>query len=84
MSPPPLVIEKLYSWVATEADGGEGIAGYWMGQWMMPLIGADSARVESLRPYAQMVATETGRPVVLKMFDRGLAIDRVLPGGGVG
>jgi hypothetical protein len=33
-----------------------------------PLIGADLARVKSLRPYAQQVATATGRPVVLSHY----------------
>ncbi|HVB68007.1 MAG TPA: hypothetical protein VNE67_09150 [Acetobacteraceae bacterium] len=61
-------IERLYAWIATEADGGEGICGALFGLLQMPLIGADRERVESFRGYAEMIARERGCPVHLVEF----------------
>jgi len=36
----------------------------------MPLVGADMARVESLRPLARIIARETGKTVKLLYFVR--------------
>ncbi|HEY1878475.1 MAG TPA: hypothetical protein VGG68_00935 [Caulobacteraceae bacterium] len=53
----PRVIERLYAWIVTEADGGQGIPAFDRGDGLMlPMIGADSERIESLRPVAMRVA----------------------------
>lgn len=72
-------IEKLYAWVATEADGGEGVCGApipGLGG-MVPLIGADRARIESFRPYAEALRRMTGFPVRLKVFGSGVVLDEI-------
>jgi hypothetical protein len=61
-------IERLYAWVATEPDGGEGVCSMLLGGVQMPLIGADMARVESLAPHAALVARMSGYPVRLVEF----------------
>jgi hypothetical protein len=62
-------IERLYAWVATEADGGEGVCAMSMPDgMMMPLVGADMARIESLRAHARSVAVASGCPVRLVEF----------------
>lgn len=62
-------IDRLYAWVATEADGGEGVCAAWVpGLGNMPLVGADRARIESLRPQAEDVAASTGAVVRLIEF----------------
>lgn len=65
-------IERLYAWIATEADGGEGVAAHTVvidGQTVLaPLIGADKARIESLRPYATIAAHESGCAMRLVEF----------------
>jgi hypothetical protein len=61
-------IERLYAWVATEPDGGEGVCSMLLGGVQMPLIGADMARVESLRDHAAFVARMSGYPVRLVEF----------------
>jgi hypothetical protein len=58
-------IERLYAWIAEEADGGEGLCSVQMGEMQMPMIGADRERIESLRPYAEQVARLSGRPIRL-------------------
>jgi hypothetical protein len=61
-------IERLYAWVATEPDGGEGIVSGRFGDMLMPLIGADGARIESFRSLAESVSAATGYPVHLVEF----------------
>lgn len=56
----PKKITSLYAWIATEADGGEGLPAMHTvidGQeYFMPLMGADMARIKSLRGKAELVA----------------------------
>lgn len=61
-------ITELFAWVCTEPDGGEGIPAANLGGLPMPLIGADRARIESLRPHAMTVAHDLGLPVRLVRF----------------
>ena len=62
-------IERLYAWVATETDGGEGVCSWLMPDGVhMPLVGADMARIESLAPQAALIARATGYPVRLVEF----------------
>jgi hypothetical protein len=74
-----LPIVKLYAWVATEPDGGEGIvAGELPGvPGFTPLIGADRARIESYRAIAERVKQLSGCPVRLKMFASGTVLDEL-------
>jgi hypothetical protein len=65
-------IEKLYAWVSTEPDGGEGVCAHEIvldGRRMMAaLVGADRARIESHRFLAQDIARAAHRPVHLVEF----------------
>lgn len=63
-------IEKLYAWVATEPDGGEGVCGAFIREMggLVPLVGADRERIESLRPYAELTRRGSGYPVRLVEF----------------
>ena len=52
-----------------DEDGTEGVIGASIpGLGFTPLVGAGLARIASLRPYAQAVATAVGRPVVLSHY----------------
>jgi len=46
---------------------------------MMPLVAADKARLDDLRPLAQQVATQTGVPVKLVRFARVADLETILP-----
>lgn len=70
-------IDKLYAWVATEADGGEGIVGVMTPIGMVPAIGADRARIESYRAQVKIVAAQMGTPVSLKLFGTGIVLDTI-------
>lgn len=63
-------IEKLFAWVATEADGGEGVCGAYVPSMggLVPLVGADRERIESLRPHAEIIRRESGFPVRMVEF----------------
>lgn len=69
---PPQLVTELWAWIATEENGGEGLAACGMtlhGEpYFMPLIGADEERIRALEPQAMHVAAVTGRPVTLKRF----------------
>jgi len=62
-------IEEMYAFVAEDSGpDDEGIVGMNTGASWMPLVGADMARVESLKPIARMIATETGVKIKLIHF----------------
>jgi hypothetical protein len=64
-----LQITEMYAFVAVDRDGDEGIIGMRApdGSWM-PLVGADKARVESLRSIAREIARASHREVRLLRF----------------
>lgn len=74
----PLKIDELYAFIAEEPDG-EGLAAHQLGAMMMPLIGADAARVDSLRALAQHVADQTGRPLRLCRFSVREELEEITP-----
>lgn len=69
---PPRPVTEIWAWVVNEINGGEGIAACEMmleGQrYMMPLVGADEARVRSLEPHARLVEQLSGQKVFLRRF----------------
>lgn len=62
-------ILSLWAFTQVDEDGTEGVIGATVpGLGLTPLVGADLARIASLKPYAQAVAKTTGRPVTLSHF----------------
>jgi len=65
----PRRIERLYAWICTEPDGGHGIPALKMpDDVIMPMIGSDLIRIESLRPYAEDIRMNKGYPMELVEF----------------
>ena len=63
-------IDSLYAFVAEDTGSGdEGIIGAKTAEGWMPLVGADMARVKSLRPLAEAIARETGKTIKLLHFE---------------
>lgn len=60
-------ITELWAFVSSDA-GGEGLLSVTLGGVQMPLIGADPARVESLRPIAISMSKDSGVEVKLMRF----------------
>lgn len=67
-------IEKLYAWITTDTDGTEGIPAIAMGGGMiLPLVGSDMERMESLRKYAE----SSGLPTKLACFDNMTILETI-------
>ena len=62
-------IEEMYAFVAEDSGpDDEGIVGMGTRAGWMPLVGADMARVESLKPIARNIAAQTGKKIKLLHF----------------
>jgi hypothetical protein len=62
-------IDSMWAFTQIDTDGTEGIIAMTLpGLGWVAVVDADLARINSLRPYAQQVATSTGRPVVLSHY----------------
>jgi len=63
-------IDSLYAFVAEDSGpDDEGIVGAQTSGGWMPLVGADMARVKSLRPLAEAIARQTGKTIKLLHFE---------------
>lgn len=63
-------ITEMYAFVATDKDeNDEGVMGMMMPDrsWM-PLVGADTSRVDSLRPFADEISKVTGKKYRILRF----------------
>lgn len=63
-------ISEMFAFVAIDAEGNEGVAGFQnleTGVWY-PMVGADMARVDSLRPMARRISKATGKEIRLLKF----------------
>ena len=62
-------IEEMFAFVAEDSGpDDEGVVGMYTKNGWMPLVGADRARVESLRPIVRTIAVETGQRIKLLHF----------------
>lgn len=62
-------VEQLYAFIA-EDDDQEGIpAANLLPGFMIPLVGADMARIDSMREVAQDIATSSGKTLRLCRFE---------------
>lgn len=76
----PDIIKSISAYVAILEDGSEGICGFLApdGMWT-PLIGADHARLISLKPIAQKIANESGRTLRLVRLSKRTDIATITP-----
>ena len=73
-------IDKIYAYVA--ADPGpddEGITATYLGNTWMPMIGADKARMDSLREIAQQMADAQGKSIKLLEFSVRRELETIEP-----
>ena len=65
-----LKVEHLFAFVVVDPeDGNEGVIGFQNSDGdMMPMIGADIARVKSLIPIADNIAKQTGIDYEIRYF----------------
>lgn len=81
----PLITE-MWAYVVTESPGEEGIpalnATTLQGHMAMPMVGADGARMKSLRRHAVAIAKDMGKPVKLVRFTGLQVVETFVPGKG--
>jgi len=63
-----LRIEEMFAFVVMDDDDTEGVPAFLSGDLWLPMMGADMAKVEILRPLAEEVAADLGKPVTLLRF----------------
>jgi len=77
----PFHIEEIFAFLATEADGEEGVVAWHTSMGWMPLVAADKARLDLLRRFAQEAANATGRHVTLARFHLRHDTEVIVPEG---
>jgi hypothetical protein len=76
----PKKITALFAFVCTEADGSEGVPAFTTTDGLVvPLLGADEARIYSLRPMAQVISDISRRPMRMVRFTGMEVIGEVKP-----
>ena len=75
-------IGSISAWTQIDDNDEEGICAFLDQdqQTWIPMIAADHTRIVNLRPWAEVIASATGRPVALRVFvDNGAIVDRIDP-----
>lgn len=74
----PLIIDKLYVWVAEEDDGQQGVIAFINPNGMsLPLVGADMARMESFRGYVEQIAAQHKKKICLMEFSSKTVLETI-------
>lgn len=76
----PLKIDIMYAFIAEEPDGSEGVTAFQSnkGLWM-PMVGADIARIESLKEIAQQLANASKCKIRLCRFIVREEVEEISP-----
>lgn len=72
-------IRDIHAFVAEDEEGEEGLCAFFTGGQWMPLVAADPARLVSIRPVAQAIAKQTGRPIKLIRFTQREEVETIKP-----
>ncbi len=72
-------ITEMYAFIAEEGPEDEGIVAMKVGNMMMPMVGGDMARIESLRPIAENIARIYGQKIILAKFTIRTDIEEIKP-----
>lgn len=74
-----LRIEEMFAFVVMDTDNTEGVPAFQSGQHLLPMVGADLAMVEKLRPMAQQFANANGLPITLVVFRTREEVEVIRP-----
>ena len=73
-------ITEMFAFIAEDTGPeDEGVTAYSLGAVWMPMVGADMARVNSLRPIAQQIASSSGKVVRLLRFTHREELETLNP-----
>lgn len=73
-------IDTLFAFIAVDDDGSEGVMAFMSPEGWMPMVGADEARINSLKPIAQQMSSWTKKQVVLTRFTAREDVELIVPG----
>lgn len=75
-------IEELYAYIAHEPGDpdDEGITAFKSNGTWMPMVGADEARMRSLKGHAQKIADTTGHTITLVKFSVKTVLETIQRG----
>lgn len=74
-------ITVLYAYIATDDKNEEGLCAFKSNVGWIPMVGADLARLEVLRPFAETVAKESNKRVELRRFVGQEIVEIIHPNG---
>jgi hypothetical protein len=73
-------IEQMFAFICEDQPNDEGVVGVpFDGNHISPLVGADMERVESLKPFAQLVADKLGKKIKIVVFSKREEIGLIEP-----
>lgn len=73
-------IEKMYAFIVVDHDNTEGIPAFPLPNGtIMPMVGADRARLDDLRPIAEEFARQRGLSVEVVVFTTRMHVDTITP-----
>ena len=76
------VVDELYAFLLIDEDGDESVPAVGTEVGMLPLVGADWARIDAMRPIAQRIADENGKEITLARFHLRENLEVIKPGEG--
>jgi hypothetical protein len=71
-------IDTLWAFFS-QGEYGEGLVAFEIGGKLVPMIAADEARLEFLRPMVQSVADQSGATIKLVKFTQREVIEELVP-----
>lgn len=75
----PLQIHKVYAWIYTDNEGGEGVPAAFISGVPLPLIAFSERAARSLKPMARNLANQLGRPLTFVEFSVRTEIETIHP-----
>jgi len=72
-------IESIYAYVVQHGPDDEAIAGMQTEIGWMPMVGSTDEAIKAMARAADMIAAQSGKPLMLVRFDRRTDIGRVNP-----
>ena len=72
-------ITELFAFIAEDGPEDEGIVAMTVGDMLMPMVGADMDRVESLRPIAENIARIYSQKIILAKFTIRTDLEEITP-----
>lgn len=74
-------ITELFAFIAEDGPEDEGIVAMKVGDMMMPMVGADMERVESLREIAVHIGKIYNQKIILAKFTVRTDLEEIMPSG---